>query len=223
MCPRTRTGALRCPLDPKLPYPFEKHYVEGSALQWLWFVPHDPLLLVQLFGSNASFVAKLDAFMVDARRRPLGNSMPNGYGYWAGNEPDLLAPWLYAFAGAQHRAANTTRWLTEHKYSDAADGVPGNDDFGTLSAWLVWATLGLYPLAGSDGFVVGSPRFGEVELRSPDGQRLTIRAHNASAANTYVERAALDGQLLATPFVRFRDLIGGATLECWMSDRASRW
>ena len=68
MCPRTRTGALRCPLDPKLPYPFEKHYVEGSALQWLWFVPHDPLLLVQLFGSNASFVAKLDAFMVDARR-----------------------------------------------------------------------------------------------------------------------------------------------------------
>ena len=174
-------------------------------------------------GSNASFVAKLDAFMLQARAWPLGNSMPNGYGYWAGNEPDLLAPWLYAFAGAQHRTANTTRWLAAHKYSDAADGVPGNDDFGTLSAWLVWATLGLYPLAGSDGFVLGSPRFAEVELRSPDGPRLTIRAHNASAANVYVQRAALDGVPLAAPFVRFRDLIGGATLECWMTDRVVLW
>jgi hypothetical protein len=78
-------------------------------------------------------------------------------GYWAGNEPDILAPWLFVFGGCPHHTQYWTRWLVEHKYSSKPDGIPGNDDYGTMSAWLVFATLGLYPLSGAPFYIIGSP------------------------------------------------------------------
>jgi putative alpha-1,2-mannosidase len=222
MCPRSlKSGKLHCPLLPFVPYPGSPHYVEGDAWQWLWFVPHDPSALVKLFASPQRFVSKLDEFMTRARAWPT-TTIPNPY-YWAGNEPDLLAPWLFAFAGAHGKTASTTRWVAEHKYSDMPDGLPGNDDFGTLSSWLVWAQLGLYPLAGSDRFVLGAPRFGEVAINLGGRGRgeLRILAHNASSEHTQVLRAEINGSPLPleAPFVRFADLVraSGALLEVWMA------
>ena len=80
MCPRSRGGALACPsaLEARTPYPLEKNYTEGDALQWLWFVPHDPEGLVALFGDNASFVAKLGGFIADSRTPAQGGKWPYG-------------------------------------------------------------------------------------------------------------------------------------------------
>jgi hypothetical protein len=86
-------------------------------------------------------------------------------GYWAGNEPDILAPWLFVFGGCAHHTQYWTRWLVEHKYSADADGIPGNDDYGTMSAWLVFAALGLYPLSGAPFYIVGSPSLQVHRLR----------------------------------------------------------
>ena len=233
MCPRSNASSkLHCPLLPFVPYPGSPHYVEGDALQWLWFVPEDPASLVGLFKSPDRFVARLDDFLQRARDIK-STVLPNPW-YWAGNEPDLLAPWLYAFVpGQQYKTASATRWIASHRYRDAPDGLPGNDDYGTLSAWLVWAQLGVYPLAGSDLFVLGSPRFAEVVIGlgggpASDGstaepRQLRIVAHNASAANVYMVRAALNGVAidLNQPFVKFSDLAtGSALLETWMAERA---
>lgn len=158
----------------------------------------------------------------------------------AGNEPDLLAPWLYAFAGeaALPKVGRHTRWLAERMYADAPSGLPGNDDYGTLSAWQVWAQLGLYPLAGSDKFVLGAPRFSEVHIGlgaqsasdgdeargdAPQAAVLRVVAHNASASHTRVLRAEVNGRTidLAAPFVRFADLLNegrGGRLEVWMAE-----
>ena len=227
MCPRSKkTGALACPALPDVPYPFgPPAYVEGDALQWVWFVPQDPSVLVDLFPSNDSFVAKLDRFVQNARKWPT-TALPNPY-YWAGNEPDLLAPWLFAFAGAQDKTAHATRHIADTKYSDQPDGLPGNDDYGTLSSWLVWARLGLYPLAGSDRFILGSPRFKEVVVgvgSEASGCKLRVVAHNASSTSMYILRAEINGVAIdvkRNPFVRFADLVpkqpgGTSVLEVWL-------
>ena len=159
--------------------------------------------------------------------------------YWAGNEPDLLAPWLFAYVpNGQPRTAAATRWIASHRYSAAADGLPGNDDYGTLSAWLLWAQLGLYPLAGSATFILGAPRFAEVLVGAgfatvdttisdePRFAPLRIVAHNASAAHTRVLRAEVNGRAIdleRSPFVSFAELTQPAAgktearLEVWLS------
>ena len=231
MCARTAGGTTVCPHVATLPpLIFKAMYTEGNGAQWTWFVPQDPAGLAELFGPSR-FIAKLDQLMAGAHDWPFGPALPNTH-YWAGNEPDLLAPWLYAFAGAQHRTAVETRWLCEHAYSDTPAGLPGNDDFGTMSAWLVWARLGIYPLAGSDLFVIGSPTFAEVLLQRGNSVDLTLRAHNASRANIHVGRAQINGRPLSQPFVRFGDLappsddnaegVAPSLLEMWMVPTASQ-
>lgn len=210
MCPRSRDGTLKCPEVPWTPYPVETDFVEGSALQWAWFVPSDPAGLAALFPSNESFVQKLDAFFADSRpvseggKWPGGTTLANGW-YWAGNEPDLLTAFQFPFAGAQSRTARWSRYLVNEAYTLKPDGVPGNDDYGTMSAWFVWASLGLYPMAGQTKFVVGSPRF---SARIPE-RNLRIVVTNASDENAFVQSAKLNGSPLPEPFLTFQQLASG--------------
>lgn len=222
MCPKSaKDGKLHCPLLADIPYPGSPHYVEGDAWQWLWFAPSDPSRLVSLFATPQHFVDKLDTFLTRARATH-STVLPNPF-YWAGNEPDLLAPWLFAFVpGEQPRTAAATRWIAEHRYGDTPDGLPGNDDYGTLSAWLVWAQIGLYPLAGTDKFILGAPRFGEVEVGLGGSGTLRIVAHNVSAARTRLVRAVINGRVVAldvAPFVHFGEL----RLSCGKQAKLEVW
>jgi len=214
MCPRTKAGELKCPPIPFLPYPLNSDFTEGSALIYLWFVPHDPVGLVNLFPSKEAFVKKLDGFMQDSLPKsqggkwPFGNVLANGW-YWAGNEPDLLAPWLFNFAGAQHLTAKWTTYLATQAYTSGADGVPGNDDYGALSAWLVWAVLGLYPLPATNQFILGMPQVEQVTVGN-----LTISRFGPA---TRIAGVALNGKNVTSPFlVTYQDLMEpSATLQVW--------
>ena len=227
LCPRNGNGSgtggagLVCPFDPALPYPFEKRYTEGDALQWLWFVPHDVAGLVGLFPTPKAFVAKLNQFFLDARTIKQGGKWAGGTllanaWYWAGNEPDILAPWMFSLAGREYHNFTSfwTRWLVDNDYSVGADGLPGNDDYGTLSAWLLWSVLGFYPLSGSDEFVLGAPRFEKVRLRrrhlNPDVADLCVLAHNASLpGHTVVGKIVLNGAEVTGSVIKYRDLSRG--------------
>ena len=126
LCPRFKNGSFSCPSreEARTPYPFEHRYTEGDALQWLWFVPHDPSGLVDLFSDNKSFVSTLNDFIADSRsvkqggKWKYGNALANAW-YWAGNEPDILAPWLFSFAGAQNLTSYWIRWLVSNAYTDS--------------------------------------------------------------------------------------------------------
>ena len=107
-------------------------------------------------------------------------------------------------------------------------GVPGNDDFGTMSAWAVFASLGLYPMPGTTQSFLGSPVFPSAVVRPFSATAttllgpLTITAHGAAPGAVYVDRAAVNGQpvdLAAAPFVDHSSIAraGGATLEFWMT------
>jgi putative alpha-1,2-mannosidase len=111
-CPRSKDGSFKCPLDPAfLLDGGEKTggYVEGDAEQWRWFVPHDVQGLAELFGGRKAMAMALDTFMTNAAKYP-GTALPNPF-YWAGNEPDILAPWMGSLIGRPDLTAKHTRWL----------------------------------------------------------------------------------------------------------------
>lgn len=82
--------------------------------------------------------------------------LPNPY-YWAGNEHDLFAVWLFSFANRSDLTYKYSRMIMKTQYGIEGDGLPGNDDYATMSAWLVFASLGFFPLPSTETYVLGSP------------------------------------------------------------------
>jgi predicted alpha-1,2-mannosidase len=150
-------------------------YAEGNARQYRWMVPHDPAGLAQTLGGEAAALDLLRTFFeraeVDANDAIEG--VPEAW-YWHGNEVDLHAPFLFALWGAPAETHRWVGWVMERWYGTGPDGLAGNDDGGTLSAWYVWAAMGLYPLAGTDLYALGLPIFQRVEVDRADGRTLTI-------------------------------------------------
>jgi predicted alpha-1,2-mannosidase len=132
-CPRKTTGEFVCPTPVELIDPFDNRYVEGDAWHYRFFVPHNTPRLVELFGGSQSFAQELDTFFMNGRGWPT-NFLPNPY-YWPGNEHDLFSVWQFHYANRSDLTQKHARWLLEHAYTSKPDGLPGNDDYGTMSAW----------------------------------------------------------------------------------------
>jgi len=265
MCPRWANKSFpACPPLDLPPILLNTYYTEGDGLQYTWAVPHDLDGLRALFANDTAYTALLTELMANAVLWPT-NALPNPW-YWAGNEPSILAPWQFSVLNTEAwRTQYWVRWALDTYYQNVPDGVPGNSDFGTLEAWAVWACLGLYPLAASRNatYVLSSPCFENVTLALPAPAArgagyahaaasggapvplLTIVAHNFSASNIYVVRAAINGAPLATPFVDHAALLpplaapragedaaahaaraaapGASLLEFWLTDEPVVW
>lgn len=177
-CPRYANGTFECG-DPYLPYPFEQMYTEGNGAEYRWYVPHDISGLIDLFPNVTYFVDQLDEFFALSELWPLNTTLPNP-AYWAGNEPEILAPFLFVFAGNEF-AYLTSVWvdyLLTTYYIPYASGIPGNDDYGTMSAWVVYAHLGMYPVASTDSYALFAPQFDYVDV-SLDAKELAASAWGA--------------------------------------------
>jgi len=219
-CPKNITGVWNCPdiwVDPIL----DNRYVEGDAWQWRWYVQHDPAGLISLFSSKDYFISQLTEFFERSKDYPT-NDVPDPY-YWAGNEPDIFAAYLFAFTGRPDLTQQYVRWNMDNKYTSSPDGIPGNDDYGAMSAWFLLGALGIYPQPGSmEGlYILGSPLFGNVTLHLPSsiGGDLEIVAYNNSATNIYATKYAINGVALTEPFVTHQQLLypGSNLFEFWMA------
>lgn len=204
----------------------QPHYVEGNAWQYLWLVPYDVSGLVELFGGADALLKKLDEFFEQSPLHPSKKidivvSVPDTY-YWHGNEPDMHAAYMYTLAGKPDKAPRWIRWVMETKYTDGPDGLAGNDDAGTLSAWYVFSAMGFYPLAGTDVYLIGSPVF-EKSVIPVNGKTFTVIAQGASDKNIYVQSATLNGKLLEVPWFRHADIAKGGTLDLKMGPVPSEW
>jgi putative alpha-1,2-mannosidase len=138
------------------------------------------------------------------------------------NEPDLLA--AYEFIQMGHPEL-TDYWVSRllADYGDQPDGLPGNDDAGTLSAWYVWSAIGLYPNAGQPYYFIGSPVFTSTRIALGNGRTFTINAPDSSAQNIYVEAATLDGVALDRAFITSGELERGGTLTLQMGASPDGW
>ncbi len=187
---------------------FTHAYVEGSAWQWRWGVPSDATELVSLFKSRDFFVHELEQFFA---RSPAGVGLtPNAF-YWQGNQPDLYAAYLFNHANRPDLTQKWVRWILETKYGDRENGLDGNDDGGTLSAWYVLSSLGLFPTAGTDRYEITGPLWDRAEIQIED-HRLTIVAENAATNHPYIQEVRLNDKLLDRSSIRHAEIAQGGTL-----------
>jgi predicted alpha-1,2-mannosidase len=215
--PKKADGSWVFPFIPQ--YPFDEHFVEGDAWQYTFCAEHDIDGMIGLYGSADAFLDKANEAFQKAADGPPGIVLPGGY-YWAGNEVDLFYPYLFAMAGRPDLTQKWSRWAAATKFGDGPDGLPGNDDGGTMSAWLLFTMLGFYPLNGTDVYIVGSPWFDEATLHLPGGD-LVVTAHNLSAQNLYVQSVKLNGETLDGPQFGHDQIVNGGTLEFEMGPAPS--
>ncbi|CAF3303526.1 unnamed protein product [Rotaria socialis] len=212
-CPKNTTGKFYCPENEiEFINPFDNRYVEGDAWHYRFFVPHkNPLeydriisntsRLIELFGGRDNFIEELNSFF--QRGQPWTSTLlPNPY-YWPGNEHNLFSVWQFNYANRSDLTQKYARWLLNHAYTMKPDGLPGNDDYGTMSAWYLFTSMGFYPLSGSSTYLIGSPAFDRIKITRKNTECvLLINVHNNSPTNIYVERVLLNGEILLTfPFL----------------------
>lgn len=153
--PVTMEGKFLEPFDPKQGENFEPvpGFHEGSAWNYTFFVPHDVYGLAKLMGGNKAFVKKLQRVFDEGLYDPA-------------NEPDIAYPYLFSyFKGEEWRTQEMVAKLLDKHFTTLPDGIPGNDDTGTMSAWAVFSMMGFYPdCPGNPSYTLTVPRFDSVTI-----------------------------------------------------------
>ena len=200
------------------------YYDENNGWTYLWQVQHDIPGLMELMGGKESFEKRLDRLF----REPLGRSK---YETWAkfpdfsgivgqfsmGNEPSFHIPYLYNFTGSPWKTQKKIRMLLDAWYPDNIFGIPGDEDGGGMSAFIVFSAMGFYPvIPGLPVYTIGSPLFEKITIYLPGGKKFVVEAKGGSAINKYIQKAWLNGKLLDTPFFTHEKLMEGGTLKLEM-------
>jgi len=205
-------------------------YGENNAWVYRWDVQHNIPDLIDLMGGREAFVNNLDAMFA----KPLGRSkyafyamLPDHTGnvgqFSMANEPSLHVPYLYNYAGQPWKTQKRLRKLLQEWFRNDLMGVPGDEDGGGMSAFVVFSQMGFYPVTpGVPEYSIGSPVFEHVSIDIGKGQVFEIEAPNASAENKYIQSARLNGEALDNPWISHDDLMAGGKLVFEMGPRANR-
>jgi len=190
-------------------------FQEGNAAQYTWMVPYDAQALIYGMGGRAATAAQLDGFFTQINA---GQDHPYA---WLGNEPSLSSPWIYLDAGAPWKAQRVIREALDTLYADAPDGIPGNDDLGTMSAWYAWCAMGLYPINPAvRAFDIGAPLFSRVTIAQPQGVRIVVDA--AGAPQPYIQSVRVNGAASTRTWIAL-PAKGTLTLDAVLGAQPSAW
>ena len=206
---------------------FPHQFYETFSWELSFYVPHDMKSLIKKMGGKEEFTRRLDTyfnaeFPRETRDQLLFYTKLVGM-CQSSNEPCFLTPSLYAYVNQPYKTAEIVRRILREMYWAAGDGVPGNDDSGSMGAWYAFHTLGFYPNAGQDVYLISSPVFPKVTLRFENGKKLNIVANNASEKNIYVKSCKLNGKALNRCWLHHAELVDGGTLEFEMCSKPSAW
>ncbi len=206
------------------------YYDENNGYTYQWNVQHDIHGLIGLMGGREEFNKTLDQLF----REPLGRPR---YKYWdmfpdatgmvgqfsMGNEPSFHIPYLYNFSGEPWKTQKRIRFLMDVWFKGNIFGIPGDEDGGAMSSFLVFSAMGFYPATpGIPAYTLGSPLFEEVSIKLENGETFTIKAKNCSEANKYIESARLNGNPLNRTWFTHEDLMNGATIELVMGAKPNK-
>ncbi len=206
------------------------YYDENNGYVYRWDVQHNIGDLVSMIGGNEVFTAALDS-MFDT---PLGMSkwqfystLPDHTGnvgqFSMANEPSLHIPYLYNYAGQPWKTQKRIRTLLNQWFRNDLMGVPGDEDGGGMSAFVVFSQMGFYPVTpGSPTYNIGSPFFTDVKVDLGNGNVFEVKANNASAENKYVQSAKLNGKVLNQPWFDHSEIASGGILELEMGPKANK-
>ena len=194
--PITSEGVFLAPFNPRQGENFEPvpGFHEGSAWNYTFYVPHDVPGLASLMGGRKAFVNKLQKVFDEGLYDPA-------------NEPDIAYPYLFSyFKGEEWRTQKLVSELLDKHYTTRPDGIPGNDDAGTMSAWAVVSMMGFYPdCPGTPSYTLTTPRFDRVEIG--DGLIITREGEGS-----LIRSVTLGGKRTGYR-VSHSDLLSGARLH----------
>lgn len=207
-----------------------EYYGENNGWIYRWDVQHNPADLIELMGGRESFINNLNQTF----REPLGRSkfdfysqIPDHTGnvgqFSMANEPCLHVPYLYNYAGQPWMTQKRIRTLLDQWFRNDLMGVPGDEDGGGMTAFVVFSMMGFYPVTpGSPTYNIGSPVFKTVKLDLGGGTYFEIIAENYSPDHKYIQSATLNGQALTKPWFSQADIKAGGQLILKMGDKANK-
>jgi predicted alpha-1,2-mannosidase len=214
----------------------EHGFHEGTSWQYQWLVQQDVAGLVHAMGGRELMGKRLDAFFaLDAlQKNPYEAvrkdwvvgpySYYNQYRYNPNNEPDLHAPWMYTYIGHAWKTTAVVR-AAESLFSNAPNGVTGNDDLGTMSAWYIFSALGIYPSTpGTGDFLLHAPKFAQAHIDLGNGKSLDINAnHHHPQQTTYIQNARFQGKQQSKVFLSWEQIQMGGKLEFELNPAPQTW
>ena len=230
--PKDSKGQFIEPFDYSFPGGMgaREYYDENNGWVYRWDVQHAIPELVSLMGGPEAFVRNLD----ETFATPLGRSkfyfyakLPDHTGnvgqFSMANEPSLHIPYLYNYAGAPWKTQKRIRQLLRTWFRNDLMGIPGDEDGGGMTSFVVFSSLGFYPVTpGKAEYAIGSPLFEKAEIRLSNGKTFTVEAPGASEDNKYIQSATLNGQPLDKPFISHEDVMKGGTLVLRMGSQPNK-
>jgi predicted alpha-1,2-mannosidase len=209
--PRNTDGSWAAP-DLEVRGTWPDFFYEGDLWTYSLYAPQDVRRLIEMAGGNKIFVQRLDNIFYRQH-------------FDVTNEPGFLIPVLYNWAGRPDHTADVISSLLEKAFTDQRSGIPGNDDSGAMSSWFIFNSLGFYPNAGQDIYLIGTPSFPEADVLLSGGKTLRIVAKNLDSEhiNHYVQSASLNGTPLNQSWFRHGQIADGGTLVFTMGSAPSDW
>ena len=205
-------------------------YGENNGWVYRWDVPHNIADLIQLMGGKERFVHELDSTFstpIGMNKFSFYAQLPDHTGnvgeFSMANEPSLHIPYLYNYAGQPWKTQKSIRTLVSEWFRNDLMGVPGDEDGGGMSAFIVFSSLGFYPVTpGLPMYVIGSPFFEHATVHLGNGKTFEVIATNNSKSNKYIQSAKLNGKEWNKSWISHEDLMQGGKLELIMGSKPNR-
>jgi len=207
-----------------------EYYDENNGYVYRWDVQHNIGDLVSLIGGKKAFINGLEQMF----NEPYGMARWDFYAtlqdhtgnvgmFSMANEPSFHIPYLYNYAGEPWRTQKRIRSLLNQWFRNDLMGMPGDEDGGGMTAFVVFSQMGFYPVTpGSPTYNIGSPVFNEVKMDLGNGHYFEIKAHHASSENKYIQSAKLNGRELNQAWFKHADIKDGGLLEFEMGPVANK-
>ena len=204
-------------------------YGENNAWIYRWDVQHNVADLISLMGGRENFTESLDAMF----SQPLGKGkysfyaqLPDHTGnvgqFSMANEPSLHIPYLYNYSGQPWKTQKRIRTLLDQWFRNDLMGLPGDEDGGGMTSFVVFSYMGFYPVTpGMPVYNIGSPVFENVKVHLENGKVFELEARNASTENKYIQSATLNAKPWNKPWFSHEDLANGGKLVVEMGPKAN--
>lgn len=195
-------------------------YDENNGWTYRWDVQHNVADLINLMGGREQFVKNLDQTFIEPMgrgKREFYTQLPDQTGnigqFTMANEPSLHIHYLYNYAGTPWKTQKRVRQVLSTWFRNDLMGVPGDEDGGGLTSFVVFSSIGFYPVTpGFPAYNIGSPLFSDIQVRLGNGEIFHIIANNCSDENKYIQRATLNGKAWNKPWFLHDDIKNGGTL-----------
>lgn len=226
-CPRYKDGSWKKNFSPLQTY--GEGFIEGNSANYSFHVPHDVKGMIECFGGDKIFIARLDTLFsqpLDKKYYEDNEDIEEEClmgGYVHGNEPSHHVPYLYTWTSQPWKTQYWLREIMNRMYVNNIDGLHGNDDCGQMSAWYIFSALGFYPVCpGTDEYVLGAPYIPYAKISMPNGKKLEMKAPGVSDKNRYVQQVLWNGKPYDKMYLTHSQLLEGGTLEFRMASKPNK-